>query len=230
MGLRLAVDLGFDQRSINVTRADRIAGDALLGGLKRRNLGQADDAVLRGDIGRLERRCDQPVCGRDIDNSPKLVLAHRRQRRPHRMKRRRQVDRQDRVPFLDRKMLERSDMLDAGIVDQDIEPPVTGDGSRDHLGDRITAGHVGRGIADLDAEIGSDLIAGFGDLGRDAETVQHHRGTRFRQRTGNPEPDATGRTRDKRGLARQRPQIRSTLRFELDIHGRPFLWGFSALR
>ena len=70
----------------------------------------------------------------------------------------------------------------------------------------------------------------LGNLGRDAETVQHHRGTRFRQRTGNPEPDATGRTCDKRDLAGQRPQSRSTLRFELDIHGRPFVWGFSALR
>ena len=79
MDLGLAVDLGLDQRGINVTRADRVAGDALLGGLQRRNLGQADDAVLRGDIGRLERRCDQPMRGRDIDDAAKLVLAHRRQ-------------------------------------------------------------------------------------------------------------------------------------------------------
>ena len=48
-------------------------------------------------------------------------------------------------------------MLNAGIVDQNIEPAVTGDGSRDHLGDRLAARHVGRGIADLDAEIGGDL-------------------------------------------------------------------------
>jgi hypothetical protein len=31
-----------------------------------------------------------------------------------------QVDRQDRIPFLDREILDRRDMLDAGIVDQDI--------------------------------------------------------------------------------------------------------------
>ncbi len=45
MGLGLAVDLGLDQRGIDVTRADRVAGDALFGGLQRRDLGQADDAI-----------------------------------------------------------------------------------------------------------------------------------------------------------------------------------------
>jgi len=130
--------------------------------------------------------------------------------------------RQDRVPFLDRKLLERRDVLDAGIVDQNIEPPVTGDGSRDHLGDRLPTRHVCRGIADRDAEIGGDLIPGFGDLGREAKTVQHHRRAGLRQRAGNPEPDAAGRPRDQRDLAGQRPQGRSVLGFELDIHGRPF--------
>ena len=78
MGLGLAVYLGLDQRSVNVTRADRVAGDAFFGGLERRNLGQADDSMLRGDVGRLERRRNQPMRGRNIDDSSKLVLAHRR--------------------------------------------------------------------------------------------------------------------------------------------------------
>ena len=54
----LAVDLGLDQRRVDVAGADRIAGDAFFGGLQRCDLGQADDAVLGGDIGRLEGRCD----------------------------------------------------------------------------------------------------------------------------------------------------------------------------
>lgn len=53
--LGLAVDLCLDQWSMNVTRADRVAGDALLGGFQRRDLGQADNTVLCGDIGCLER-------------------------------------------------------------------------------------------------------------------------------------------------------------------------------
>ena len=107
---------------------------------------------------------------------------------------------------------------------------MTGDGRRDHLGDRFRARHVGRGITDLDAEIGGDLVFGPVDLDRDPKSVQHHRRTGLRQRAGDPEPDATGRTRDKRDLARQRPQGRSVLGLELDIHGRPFEWGSSASR
>src|SRR5882724_7770617 len=51
----LAVDLRLDQRRVDIAGADRVAGDALFGRLQRRDLGQADDAVLGGDIGRLER-------------------------------------------------------------------------------------------------------------------------------------------------------------------------------
>ena len=157
-----------------------------------------------------------------------ICPTHRRQRQPCGVKRRRQIDRQDRVPFLDRKLFERRNVLDAGIVDQNIEPPVTGDDRRDHLGDRVTAGHVSRGITDIDAEIGGQLVFGPVDLGRNAKAVQHHRRAGVRQRAGNPEPDAAGRARDKRDLAGQPPLCRNTLRFELDIHGRPFGWGDSA--
>src|SRR3546814_8575904 len=37
------------------------------------------------------------------------------------MKRRRKVDRDDRVPFFRREFFDRGDMLDAGIIDQDIQ-------------------------------------------------------------------------------------------------------------
>jgi hypothetical protein len=104
---------------------------------------------------------------------------------------------------------------------------VTGDGRRDHLGDRVTARHIGRGIADLGAEIGGQLVFGLVDLGRSAKAVQHHRRAGFRQRAGNPEPDAAGRTGDKRDPAGQWSCSRNTLRFELDIHDRPFGWGFA---
>jgi len=39
------------------------------------------------------------------------------------MKRRRQVDRQDRVPFLDRELIKRRDILDARIIDEHVERP-----------------------------------------------------------------------------------------------------------
>ena len=78
--LGLAVDLRLDQRRVDIARADRVAGDVGFGGLQRGHLGQADDAVLGRDIGRLERRGDEPVRRGDIDDAAELVLAHRRQR------------------------------------------------------------------------------------------------------------------------------------------------------
>ena len=79
--LRLAFDLRLDERRPDVARADGVAGDALLGGLERRHLGQADDAVLGRDVGGLEGRGDEPVRRGDVDDAPPPVRAHRRQRR-----------------------------------------------------------------------------------------------------------------------------------------------------
>src|SRR5947209_10241973 len=54
MRLRLTVDLRLDQGGVNIAGADRVDGDAFLGGLQRSDLGQADDAVFCSDIGGLE--------------------------------------------------------------------------------------------------------------------------------------------------------------------------------
>ena len=35
----------------------------------------------------------------------------------------REIDREDRVPFLDREILDRRDELDAGVVDENVERP-----------------------------------------------------------------------------------------------------------
>src|SRR5271165_3083475 len=43
MRLGLAVDLRLHERCVHVAGADRVAGDALLGGLERNHLGEADE-------------------------------------------------------------------------------------------------------------------------------------------------------------------------------------------
>jgi hypothetical protein len=159
--------------------------------------------------------------GGDIDDATEPVLAHRRQHSPSGVKRRGEIDREDRVPLLDRKLFERRDMLNAGIVDEHVEPAVLVERGSSHSRDGIRPGHVGRRIADRDSEFGGDLVARFGDLGGDTEAVEHDRGSSLRQRAGNPESDAAGRARDKRNLARERPRRCRTLRLHLDIHGRP---------
>ncbi len=57
----------------------------------------------------------------DIDDAAMLLRLHLRDGGAHRMKRARQVDGDDLVPFLDREILDLLDMLDAGIVDQHVD-------------------------------------------------------------------------------------------------------------
>src|SRR6266571_9400785 len=78
--LGLALNLGLNKRRIDIAWAYGIASDALLGGLERGDFGETDNAVLRCDVGRLERRCDQTMRRRDIDDAAPLVLEHRRER------------------------------------------------------------------------------------------------------------------------------------------------------
>jgi hypothetical protein len=59
--LRLALDLRLDQGRIDVAGTNGVAGDALLGRLKRRDLGQPDDTVLGRHVGRFVWRGDQAV-------------------------------------------------------------------------------------------------------------------------------------------------------------------------
>ena len=130
---------------------------------------------------------------------------------------------EDRVPFLDRKLIERRDMLNARIVDEHVEPAMLGERGRDHLGDRVRLRHVGRRIAHLDAEIRRDQVPGPGDLRGKTETVQHDGRAGFGERAGDAEPDAAGGAGNQRDLAGERPRSRRrTLRFQLNVHGRPF--------
>ena len=71
--LRLIVDLRFDQGRQDVAGTDGVAGDRLLRHFQRHRLGEADDAVLGRDIGRLEGRGDEAVGGGHVDDPPEPV-------------------------------------------------------------------------------------------------------------------------------------------------------------
>jgi hypothetical protein len=115
--------------------------------------------------------------------------------------------------------------LNAGIIDQHVKPAVLGQRRGDHFGDRLRPGHIGGGIADLDAEIGFDLVFGPGDLGSSPKPVQHHGRSGLGQRAGDPEANAAGRARHQRDLAGERPGGLCTgvLRLQLNVHDRSFL-------
>lgn len=62
------------------------------------------------------------------------------------MKGTRQIDRDDLVPFLDREILDLLDVLDAGIVDQDIDAAEGLGCGFDQVGNLGGLRHVGRMI------------------------------------------------------------------------------------
>ena len=109
--------------------------------------------------------------------------------------------RDDRVPFLDREFLDRRDVLDAGVVDQDVDAAEGLLGRRDHRGDLGGLGHVGRRVERLDAEFLLDAGALLLDRGGVAEAVDHDVGAVLGERPGDAEADAGGRAGDDRGFS-----------------------------
>jgi hypothetical protein len=61
----------------------------------------------------------------------------------------RQVDREDRIPFVDRKLVDRRDMLDAGVVDKQVDRAEARDCVLHHRFDLLGLRHVGAVIGDL---------------------------------------------------------------------------------
>jgi len=102
------------------------------------------------------------------------------------MERRREVERDDRVPLLGREVLDRGDMLHPGIVDEDVDRADLvhhrGDGARVHEVRAV----VGR----------AQLLAQRGNGVRLAEAVENHLGALGRQSTRDGQADAGGRSGD----------------------------------
>ena len=117
-----------------------------------------------------------------------------------------EVEGDDQVPFLDRELVDRRDMLGAGIVDQDVDRAELFGGAADHRLDRLGPGQVGVAIAGADAS-GLDLRAHGLDLRRVAEAVEHHVRAFGRERAGDGEADAGGGAGDERGLALEKHEL-----------------------
>jgi hypothetical protein len=108
-------------------------------------------------------------------------------------------------------------VLNARVVDEDVEPTMFGKCRCDHPGDRVRARHIRRRIADLDAGLARDPRLRRGNVGSRAKPVQHHRRSGVRQRASDAEPDTAGGPGHDRNLAGQRPR-RHVLRLYLDVH------------
>ncbi len=111
------------------------------------------------------------------------------------MKRRREVDRDDRVPFLGREILNGCDVLDAGIVDQDVGAAELFGAALDHSLDFRRLGHVGA-VVDR-----AQLLTFAIDIGGVAEAVDHQLRALASERLGDREADARGRARHESNFA-----------------------------
>ena len=175
--------------------------------------------MLGGHIGGFERRCDEPVRRCDIDDATPLVVEHRRQNETSGMKGGRQIDRHDGVPLFGRKLLQRRNVLDAGIVHKNVEPAVGLQYGFDHLADGGWLRHVGGGISRADFELRDDFRLRARDLVGLAEPVEDDVRTGGGQGLCNAQSDAAGRARDQRYLAVERSFGTDIMWLDGDIHG-----------
>ena len=76
---------------------------------------------------------------------PQPLLLHVGHCEPAGVKCAREVDGDNRIPLVDREFLDRSDVLNAGIVDQHVDRAELGTGPIDHVFDLVGIGDVGAG-------------------------------------------------------------------------------------
>ena len=106
---------------IDVARADRVHGDAAPGVLQRQGLGEADVAGLSGRIIDLAELALLAVDRGDVDDAAKFAGAHALDHLTCHVEQRAEIGVDDRIPLIDRHLVERAVLGDAGIVDQHLD-------------------------------------------------------------------------------------------------------------
>ena len=117
---RLRGDLLLDQRRPHVRGVDAVGGDAVRRALQRDHLGQPLQPVLGRHVRRLVRRGAQPVHRGDVDDPAPALRVHVRQAAADQPERRLQHQPQDQRERLRRELVQRRDVLQAGVVDHDV--------------------------------------------------------------------------------------------------------------
>src|SRR5579884_595167 len=194
---RLFGDLALDERRPHVGRADRVRCHTVVRDLQGYRPGESNDAVLGGDIGALERGSHQPVDRRYVEDSTPPAGDHVGQAVLGAEKRPGQHDADEQVPLLLGELVDRRDVLQPGVVDQDVETAERPHGSLDHLPDLIAVTHVGVGCD----RVAAPVLDPFRCLARCAvvEIARAHRGARSRQCLGDRAADPAPGARHDRG-------------------------------
>ena len=96
--------------------------------------------------------------------------------------------REDGVPLFGREILQRRHMLDAGVVDEDVEPAGRLQCLLDHLADRLRLRHVSGRVGHPNIEVRGDFRLHVCDLLRLAEAVEDDLRAGGSQGSGNAKP------------------------------------------
>ena len=140
----------------------------------------------------------------DVHDAAPVALDHLRQHRGGCVEDRGQVDRENRIPALDREFVHAVRVLDAGVVDEHVDAVHLPGRRRDHAAHLVGFRHVGRVVRDAHAVIGGESRAHALDLAGLAEAVQHDVHVFRGERGGDAQPDAARRAGDDRDAPRLR--------------------------
>ena len=129
----------------------------------------------------------------DVDDASELARLHLRHHRFDQVECGEQVDREDCVPFVVGKLLDRRDVLDAGVVDDDVDLAELGACQLGHRTNLVRTAHVGARVAHLHAVLALHFGTRELDLVGIAEAVQQDVGALFGQAAGDAQADPAGR-------------------------------------
>src|SRR5438309_2033556 len=156
-------------RSLDDTRAHSIDADVLWGVVESRRLGQADDAVLRGDVSRAPLETFDPSARRGVDDGAAALVEHQWDFVLHAQKNAAKINVNNSVPLLFRDVCHGLDgVFDTRIVEREIQPPERLDGRVQGLPYVLVPRHVTSEGERMPAEIldhaGCFLIILFGNV------------------------------------------------------------------
>ena len=137
-----------------------------------------------------------------------------------RVKRRGEIDGENGVPFRRRELLDRRHMLNAGVVDEDVDRPERIARVGRHRCDLLRLREVGRRVDDADAMLVGETVARAFDLRRVAEAVQRHMRAPCGEGFRDAEADAAGRSGDDGDAVRKRTRRLYAAGWHIDqVHG-----------
>jgi hypothetical protein len=116
----------------------------------------------------------------------------------------RKIDGKYLVPFLNREGFYWSDMLNAGVIDDDVNRSETMGGLIGHPQNGIGTRHVGIAISDIDIMRGGKRLALHLDVVAVAETIEHHGSAGFGECLGDTKADTARGAGDDRSPTFQR--------------------------